>query len=71
MSYNEFKKLILFRYHKDIKYWYTLVGEMFECTEGFTKTGSISRTFDYEMHTITWNNYEWEVELHDNITRTI
>ena len=32
MSYNEFKKLILFRYHKDIKYWYILVGEMFECT---------------------------------------
>ncbi len=62
MSYNEFKKLILFHYHKDIKYWYTLVGEMFECTEGFTKTGSISKIFNNKMHAVVWNGYDWEIK---------
>lgn len=61
MSYAEFKKLILFHYHKDIRFWYSLVGEMFENTQGFTGQGKVLKTLD-KKRTITWNNYLWDIQ---------
>ena len=61
MSYTEFKKLILFHYHKDIRFWYSLVGEMFENTQGFTEQGKVLKTLD-KKRTITWNNYSWNIQ---------
>lgn len=61
MSYEEIKKLIIFHYHKNIDYWYKLVGEMFETTDGFTKYGEVNRNFNGEKHCITWENYSWYI----------
>lgn len=62
MSYSEMKISILFRYHKDIDYWYKLVGEFFENTDGFTKPFSKRCTLDGIKTEITWVDYSWEIK---------
>ena len=62
MSYTEMKNTILFRYHKDINFWYRLLGEMFEKSNGFSESGIITRKLDGEKRTITWKDYSWSIE---------
>ena len=62
MSLTEMKREILFKYHKDINYWWKLLGEMFEGTDGFTKEYTIKRTLDGSACHITWNDYSWTIE---------
>lgn len=58
-SYNEFKSLILFHYHKDVNYFWKLVGEMLEKTEGFTKRYEKQCVLDGEKVTIIWDDCSW------------
>lgn len=62
MSYMEMKNAILFHYHKTIDFWFKLVGEMFEATDGFSNTGSLKRNLCGESCTIIWNSYEWAID---------
>ena len=61
MSYTEMKNLILRHYHKEINYWWEVVGEMFEGTDGFTKAYKTERTLDNKLCYIIWNDYSWEI----------
>lgn len=61
MTYNEAKYAILFQYHKNIDYWYKLVGEMYEVTDGFTKFGEIAKKFNGIKYYIRYNNNEWYI----------
>lgn len=62
MSFTEMKNAILFKYHKDINYWWRLLGKMFEETDGFTKKGRVQCVLDGETCYVTWNDYSWDVE---------
>ena len=64
MSYEEMRKTILFKYHKDINYWWRLLGEMFEGTDGFTegKTYKIKCVLDGKRVFIVWDAYSWDIE---------
>ena len=62
MSFTEMKNTILYRYHKDINYWWRLLGEMFEGTDGFTKEYKIKCVLDGKSCYVSWNNYSWEIE---------
>lgn len=63
MGYTEMRNAILFRYHKDINYWWRLLGEMFEGTDGFTegKTYTIRCVLDGKKVSITWDAYSWYI----------
>ena len=61
MSYTEFKNRILFHYHANIRYWYELVGEFFERTNGFTQPYSKHCTLKGSKVTISWNDYAWNI----------
>jgi hypothetical protein len=61
MSYTEMKNAILFRYHKDINYWWRLLGEMFEGTDGFTKAYEIKCMLDGKLRYVRWDNYDWDI----------
>ncbi len=63
MSMSEIRKEILFRYHKDINYWWRLLGEMFEGTDGFTegKKYTIRCVLDGKKVFITWDAYSWDI----------
>jgi hypothetical protein len=56
------KKIVLYRYHKNINDWYKLIGEFFEETEGFTKAYTKKCTLDGIQVAISWDDYSWEVE---------
>jgi hypothetical protein len=60
MSHKEMKSTILFKYHKFIDFWYKLVGEFFEATEGFTKPWCKQCTLDGKTVIITWDS-QWSV----------
>lgn len=62
MSYTEMKNIILFRYHKDINYWWRLLGEMFEGTDGFTKEYKIKCVLDKKLRCVSWKDYGWSIE---------
>lgn len=62
MSYTEIRKLLLNKYHKDTNYWWRLLGEMFEGTDGFTKPYKIKCHLDNKVVYISWDDYSWEVE---------
>lgn len=62
MPYDRMKNTILFKYHKNIDYWYRLLGEMFEGTEGFKKPYKMKCTLDGKAHFVSWNNYEWDID---------
>ena len=62
MSYTEFKRLILFHYHANIRYWYELVGEFFEGTQGFSKPYFKNCTLQGRKVTISWDNYAWLID---------
>ena len=61
MSFDEMRREILFRYHKDINYWWRLLGEMFEGTDGFTKEYKIKCVLDGKSRMVTWNDYSWDI----------
>ena len=63
MSYSEIKKLLLNTYHKDINYWWRLLGEMFEGTDGWTKPYKIKCRLENKVVYISWNDYSWELEV--------
>lgn len=65
MSFTEMRNAILFRYHKDINYWWKLLGEMFEGTDGFTKEFQIRRVLDGKVCFIRWNDYSWDIDNDD------
>ena len=62
MNYSEMQNLVLNRYHKDINYWWRLLGEMFEGTDGFTKAYEIKCNLDGKLHTVYWRDYSWEID---------
>ena len=62
MSFNEMRNEILYRYHKDINYWWRLLGEMFEGTDGFTKPYKINCVLDGKFCYVSWNDYSWYIE---------
>lgn len=62
MPYTHIRSLLLNKYHKDIKYWWRLLGEMFEGTDGFTKPYKIKCRLDNKVVYISWDDYSWEVE---------
>lgn len=70
MTYNEMKNQILFHYHKNIDFWYKLVGHMFESTNGFTENGLIICNLDNtKMHLIWWcDENAWELTSANNCT---
>lgn len=59
MSYTEMKNTILFQYHKDIGFWYKLVGEFFEETDGFSKRYEKKCILDGQKVCIVWDDYSW------------
>jgi hypothetical protein len=61
MSLTDMKKTILDTYHKDINYWWRLLGEMFEGTENFTKQYSIRCILNNGVCYVTWNDHSWEI----------
>ena len=62
MPYDFMRNLILCKYHKDINYWWRLLGEMFEGTDGFTKPYKIKCILGNKDVYISWDDYSWEVE---------
>jgi hypothetical protein len=62
MSFSEMKKTILNHYHKDINYWFRLLGEMFEGTDGFTKPYKIKCRLDNKCCYVSWDDYSWDIE---------
>ena len=62
MTYEEMKREILFYYHKNIDFWWQLVGEMFEKSNGFTKAAEITCGIFGMKYCISWDNYEWRIE---------
>ena len=62
MSYKEMKKTIIFYHHKNIDYWYKLVGKMFEITNSFTKYGEIKLNLNGKKCCIIWNNYNQDIK---------
>ena len=63
MSITEMKNLILFQYDSDISYWYRILGEMFEKTDGFTKPAEITGYLDGQKCVISWDDYSWDVNF--------
>ena len=61
MSYTEMRNVILYKYHKDIQYWWQLVGEMFEGVNGWTKSYEVKRRLDTKLVTIVWDRYSWYI----------
>lgn len=61
MPYTHIRPLLLDKYHKDINYWWRLLGEMFEGTDGFTKPYKIKVRLDNKVAYISWDDYSWEV----------
>ena len=62
MTREQMKNAILFKYHKNIDYWYRLLGAMFEGTEEFTKPYKIKCTLDGKTCLIGWNNCGWCID---------
>lgn len=62
MSLTEMKNAILYKYHKDINYWWRLLGEMFEGTDGFTKPYKIKSRLDEKYCYVSWENYNWHID---------
>lgn len=62
MTYTEMKNTILFKYHKFLDFWYKLLGEFFENTNGFTQPFSKRCTLDGRKVEIKWDDYEWSIQ---------
>ena len=62
MAYMEMKNTVLFKYHKNIDFWWKLLGEFFEGTNGFTQSFMKRCTMDGRKVEITWIDYEWSVK---------
>lgn len=62
MSLKDIKNKILFEYHKDINYWYKLLGEFYENTECFTDAYTKRCHLDGKLCEITWSTH-WDWEL--------
>ena len=60
MSYSEFKNEILFNFHKDINFFYKIIGEFFELTNGFNIEFPYSKRYK-NIGIVTWSNYEWSI----------
>ena len=43
MTYDEAKNAVLFQYHKSIQFWYCILGEIYERTNGFNIPAKIKR----------------------------
>ena len=63
MTYKEIRNNILFHHHKNIDFWYKLVGEMFEETHGFTEPGCLKRNLSGMTCVIEFDyaHYEWKI----------
>lgn len=59
-SVSEIKNAVLFKYHMNIKFWYQMLGEIFEKSEGFTKPAEIITRLDREPCTIRWHE-RWQI----------
>ena len=64
-SYNlnitQMRMAILFHYHKNLDYWYKLLGEFYENTKGFTEPYYKRCTLDGVKVEITWDN-SWKIK---------
>lgn len=56
MDHTEMKHKILFHYHKFLDYWWKLLGEFYEGTNGFTEPFSKRCTLNCIKTEITWDN---------------
>lgn len=56
MTHTEMRHKILFHYHKFLDYWWRLLGEFYEGTNGFTEPFSKRCTLDGIKVEITWDN---------------
>ena len=61
MSHTEMKHVILFHYHKYIDFWYKLLGEFYEATNGFAQPFTKRCTLDGIKTEITWDN-SWDIK---------
>ena len=61
MDHAEAKRKVLFHYHKNINFWWQLLGEFYEETETFTKPFSKRCTLDGIKTEITWANGSWDI----------
>ena len=61
MTLGEMKNTILFVYHKDIDYWWKLLGHMYEVTDGFTKNGRTNCVLDGWNCHVAWDGI-WYIE---------
>lgn len=62
MNHDEMKSTILFKYHKFLDFWWRLLGEFCERTEGFTRPYNKRCILDYRKVEITWANGSWEIK---------
>lgn len=65
MTFLEIKNQILFKHHKDINFWYRIIGEMverFEMSCGFEDvTASVTRNLNGKSCEIRCCNGEWKL----------
>lgn len=65
MTYEEMKHEILFHYHKNIDFWFKIVGEMYEATKGFKNSASIKRIMNGVNYNISWGAYDWAWNINE------
>lgn len=64
MSFTEIRNTIIFKYEEDITYWWRLLGEMFEGTNGFTKAYKLEFVMlNGKLCDISWNDYSWDIDF--------
>lgn len=65
MTFLEAKNLILFKHHKNIDFWYRIIGEIvdqFELSCGFEDvTASVTRNLNGKSCIISCHNGEWSI----------
>lgn len=57
MDHNEMRNYVLFQLHKNIDYWYKLLGEFCDETRTFTGTYVKQVKIDGRKYTISWNAF--------------
>ena len=57
MDHNEMRNYVLFQLHKNIDYWYKLLGEFCDETRAFTGTYVKQVKIDGRKYTISWNAF--------------
>lgn len=68
LSMSECKHEILHTYHKNIHFWHTLLGRMFEATNGFTKSAEIQCVMNEIQYVIAWTLYDYSWHIDETVT---